>query len=161
MRCAGITSVIAVEWYLPQAYVEKTETSAAGYSDIPLSDQPARGAAKTATAAEAGNASAEAAAVAAAAAAEPDTTGLVVCLLLFFVHYYNFAVQETITTPFVLAAYNWDQVTVNLLFVGVGVCSLAASLAIKYLSRCCSDHALIVVSVLMGMVGSFLLVDSL
>ena len=87
-------------------------------------------------------------------------------------------------------AYNWDQVTVNLLFVGVGVCSLAASLAIKYadnparltplqpemralqrnlsndpvgryLSRCCSDHALIVVSVLMGMVGSFLLVDSL
>ena len=113
---------------------------------------------KAATAAEAGNASAEAAA---AVAAEPNTVGLVVCLLLFFVHYYNFAVQETITTPFVLAAYNWDQVTVNLLFVGVGVCSLAASLAIKYLSRCCSDHALIVVSVLMGMVGSFLLVDSL
>ena len=117
MRCAGITSVIAVEWYLPQAYVEKTEAGAAGYSDIPVSDQPARGAAKAATAAEAGNASAEAAA--AAAAAEPNTTGLVVCLLLFFVHYYNFAVQETITTPFVLAAYNWDQVTVNLLFVGV------------------------------------------
>ena len=113
MRCAGITSVIAVEWYLPQAYVEKTETSAAGYSDIPLSDQPARGATKAATAAEAGNASAEAAA---AVAAEPDTVGLVVCLLLFFVHYYNFAVQETITTPFVLAVSPHDIVGIWVAF---------------------------------------------
>ena len=34
-----------------------------------------------------------------------DRGGIWVCLVLFFVHYYNFAVQETITTPFVLAAY--------------------------------------------------------
>ena len=211
MRCAGITSVIAVEWYLPQAYVEKTEAGAAGYSDIPLSDQPARGAAKAATAAEAGNASAEAAT---AAAAEPDTTGLVVCLLLFFVHYYNFAVQETITTPFVLAVSPHDTVGIWVAFsqecqqdrCGTGLqlgsgdgqpplrrrrrvlprCvprdqvrresrpsdatpardagaqrNLRNDRVGRYLSRCCSDHALIVVSVLMGMVGSFLLVDSL
>ena len=67
----------------------------------------------------------------------PDKMGLFICMVLFFVHYFNFAIQETMTTPFVLAAYQWDQTQVNLLFVAVGVISLGASLSIKYLSRYC------------------------
>ena len=33
----------------------------------------------------------------------PDAVGLAVCLCAFFAHFYSFAVQETITTPFVAA----------------------------------------------------------
>ena len=138
------TSAIAVEYYLPKAC--RGESAAAGYT-APGTPPPARAGVRSS---DSGT-----------AAGVPDNMpppsgpGLKVCLVLFFVHYYNFAVrkrhflrrlyikciilprqardnhrenskkvpfsqvQETITTPFVLAAYNWDQVTVNLLFVGV------------------------------------------
>jgi MFS family permease len=35
----------------------------------------------------------------------PDRFGIGLCMVLFFAHYFNFAIQETMTTPFVLAAY--------------------------------------------------------
>ncbi len=133
-----VTSAIAVEYYLPKACSsDERRADEVQYRPVDAGDAVAK------------------------PDRPPSSAGLYVCLALFFVHYYNFAVQETITTPFVLAAYKWDQVTVNLLFVGVGVFSLIASLAIKYLSRCLDDDILIIVSVLMGMVGSFLLIDSM
>lgn len=140
-----ITSAIAVEYYLPKAFTsDETHSTDGGHYSVVDGDD------------DGGEDDSDA-----KPDRPPSVPGLYVCLVLFFVHYYNFAVQETITTPFVLAAYNWDQVTVNLLFVGVGICSLLASLAIKYLSRCLEDDVLICVSVLMGMSGSFLLIDSM
>lgn len=149
-----VTSAMAVEYYLPKACAPDDESrNAARGQYSALADSGDGG--------DVGDDGNRTAAADVKADQPPSSAGLYVCLVLFFVHYYNFAVQETITTPFVLAAYNWDQVTVNLLFVGVGFCSLLASLAIKYLSRCFDDDVLIFVSVLMGMVGSFLLIDSM
>lgn len=89
----------------------------------------------------------------------PSQTGLITMLVLFIVHFYSFAIQETITTPFVLANYGWDQASVNLLFVGVGVISLITSIGVKYASRIASDFDLLIVSLIIGLVGSLLLVD--
>jgi hypothetical protein len=47
------------------------------------------------------------------------------------------------------APLQWDQTTVNLLFVGAGVVSFFASYSIKYLTRCVSDTTLITLSLLM------------
>jgi hypothetical protein len=68
---------------------------------------------------------------AAGAFAPPNSTGLAVLLIIFVIHFFSFAIQETITTPYVLSAYDWTQTDVNLLFVGVGVVSLVTSVAIK------------------------------
>ena len=79
---------------------------------------------------------------------------------MFFVHFYSFAVQETITTPLVLNLYEFEQYQVNLLFIGVGVLSLFTSAAVGFLSRFFSDRAMLVLSLVLGLVGSLLLVDS-
>ena len=46
------------------------------------------------------------------------------CLVAFFAHFYSFAIQETITTPFVTARYGWSQPRVDALFAFVSVLSL-------------------------------------
>ena len=93
--------------------------------------------------------------------APPNKGGLLILLLIFVIHFFSFAIQETITTPFVIEAYGFDQQSVNLLFVGVGLVSLITSIVIKYLSNCVSDYTLLVSSLLIGLVGSLFLVDSL
>lgn len=90
----------------------------------------------------------------------PNERGLTVLLLLFVIHFFSFAVQETITTPFVLQTYGWTQRDVNLLFVGVGIVSLVTSVGVKYATRCVDDYKLLVTSLLVGLVGSFMLIDS-
>ena len=65
----------------------------------------------------------------------PDAVGLAVCLGAFFAHFYSFAIQETITTPFVTARYGWSQRRVDTLFAGVSVLSLATSLLVAELSN--------------------------
>lgn len=94
------------------------------------------------------------------AGARRSYLGLGVCLWLFFVHYYSFAVQETITTPLVLRLYAWTPLGVNLLFVGAGVLSLATSVSVRYLSRVFEDRTLLVASLLAGLLGSALLIDA-
>ena len=91
----------------------------------------------------------------------PNARGLTVLLMLFVIHFFSFAIQETITTPFVLQAYEWNQRDVNLLFVGVGVVSLLTSIVVKYLSRVVEDYKLLVASIVVGLVGSAFLIDSL
>ena len=90
----------------------------------------------------------------------PNEKGLSVLLLLFIVHFFSFAVQETITTPFVLQAYDWTQRDVNLLFVGVGIVSLVTSVGVKYATRCVDDYHLLITSLLVGLFGSLMLIDS-
>jgi len=93
--------------------------------------------------------------------APPNERGLTVLLLLFVIHFFSFAIQETITTPFVLQAYGWTQRDVNLLFVGVGIVSLVTSVGVKYATRCVDDYKLLITSLVVGFVGSILLIDSL
>ena len=49
----------------------------------------------------------------------------------------------------------------NLLFVGVGIISLITSFGIKYLSRVVSDFNMLLISLVIGLAGSLLLIDSL
>ncbi|GMH99384.1 hypothetical protein TrST_g8949 [Triparma strigata] len=91
---------------------------------------------------------------------KPSTTAITSLLIMFFVHFYSFAVQETITTPLVLNLYQFEQYQVNLLFIGVGVLSLFTSAAVGFLSRFFSDRAMLVLSLVLGLVGSLLLIDS-
>ena len=93
--------------------------------------------------------------------APPNKKGLCVLLIIFVIHFFSFAFQETITTPFVLQAYDWNQRHVNLLFVGVGIVSLITSVVVKYITRCVNDFTLLVSSLVIGLAGSFLLIDSL
>lgn len=89
----------------------------------------------------------------------PDKRGLVILLICFFAHFYSFAIQETVTTPFVSRRFGWSQRHIDYLFAGVGVLSLITSLAVSSLARCCSDLALLVLSLVFGLVGSLLLID--
>ena len=45
--------------------------------------------------------------VASSVSAPPNSTGLAVLLIIFVIHFFSFAIQETVTTPYVLAAYHW------------------------------------------------------
>ena len=88
-----------------------------------------------------------------------DRGGLALLLFCFFAHFYSFAIQETITTPFVQARFGWSQRQVDYLFAGVGLLSLATSLFVAQLSKCCSDTFLLVFSLVLGLVGSLALID--
>jgi hypothetical protein len=90
---------------------------------------------------------------------KPSSVAVVSLLIIFFVHFYSFAVQETITTPLVLNLYDFEQYEVNLLFIGVGVLSLFTSAAVGFISRYCSDRAMLVLSLVLGLIGSLLLID--
>ena len=85
--------------------------------------------------------------------------GISVSMILFFVHYYSFAVQETITTPMVIVLYNWSPLQINLLFAGAGIMSLITSFSVRYLTRYIEDRTMLVASILIGMAGSIILVD--
>ena len=96
-----------------------------------------------------------------AEAAAPSRTGLVVCLVAFFAHFYSFAIQETITTPFVTKRYAWSQAAVNYLFAAVSVLSLVTSVAVSRLSKAgVRDFDLLVLSLVLGLSGSLLLIDA-
>jgi len=89
----------------------------------------------------------------------PDGAGLALLLFCFFAHFYSFAIQETITTPFVQARFGWSQQQVDYLFAGVGLLSLATSFVVAELAKVCSDLTLLVLSLVLGLVGSLALVD--
>ena len=92
-------------------------------------------------------------------AAAADAVGLAVCLGAFFAHFYSFAIQETITTPFVTARYGWSQRRVDTLFAGVSVLSLVTSVLVAELSNRWSDYDLLVLSLVLGFTGSLVLLD--
>eukprot|EP00956_Cyclotella_meneghiniana_P018560 scaffold30993_cov50-Cyclotella_meneghiniana.AAC.4 len=50
-----------------------------------------------------------------------NTVGVIMCNFFFLVHYYSFAVQETITAPMVVKLYDWSPVQINMLFIGAGI----------------------------------------
>lgn len=91
--------------------------------------------------------------------APASKTGIVLCLAMFFIHFYSFAIYETIMTPLVPALYNWSPKAVDLLFVGAGVVSLMASIMVKFASRAMSDYALLQISLACGVLGCLLLVN--
>ncbi|KAJ8601540.1 hypothetical protein CTAYLR_005205 [Chrysophaeum taylorii] len=90
---------------------------------------------------------------------EPDKVGLWTLLACFFAHFYSFAIQETITTPFVAARFGWSQRQIDYLFAGVGLLSLLTSFVVALLAKVCSDVALLVLSLVFGLVGSLALID--
>ena len=85
--------------------------------------------------------------------------GVAVSMFLFYIHYYSFAVQETIITPLCSVLYDWDPIEVNLLFTCAGVLSLVTSFAVRLLTRYVEDRILLVASILIGLVGSAFLMD--
>jgi len=89
-----------------------------------------------------------------------DKVAIGVLLFVFFVHFYSFAIQETIITPLVINLYRFPQTQVNLLFVGVGVLSLLTSTAQTLLSRYCSDRLILLNSLILGLAGSVILCDN-
>ena len=104
----------------------------------------------------------------------PNSVGLAVCLMLFFVHFLSFALQETIGTPLVQELYGWgpcedndakpdcnaDRANyINLLYTGSGVVSWLASVGLSFLSRSCSDVTLLFGSVLVGLAGAVTMLD--
>ena len=93
------------------------------------------------------------------AAGKPSTTAVTALLLIFFIHFYSFAVQETITTPLVLNLYDFEQYQVNVLFIAVGVLSLLTSAAVGVISRFVSDRSMLILSLVLGLIGSVLLID--
>lgn len=88
-----------------------------------------------------------------------NTTGVAMSVVIFLVHYYSFAVQETITTPMVIRLYQWSPVEINVLFAGAGMISLITSFSVRYISRHVQDQTLLILSILIGLVGSILLID--
>jgi ceroid-lipofuscinosis MFS transporter 7 len=90
----------------------------------------------------------------------PSTGAIFTLLVMFFVHFYSFAVQETITTPLVLNLYGFEQYEVNLLFVAVGILSLLTSYIVGIMSRFFSDRTILISSILLGLLGSVVLIDS-
>lgn len=80
-------------------------------------------------------------------------------IFLFLVHYYSFAVQETITTPMVMRLYDWSPFQINLLFVGSGIISLITSFMVRYISRYIQDQTLLLSSIVIGLLGSTCLID--
>lgn len=87
-------------------------------------------------------------------------TGLIVCNIIFFVHFYGFALQETITTPLVQAYYNWTVLQANVLFTASGACALASFAAVHVLSKRMTDRALTAWSLGLGALGYMLLVST-
>lgn len=85
--------------------------------------------------------------------------GVSLCMIIFYVHYYSFAVQETIITPLAMILYRWDVLEINLLFLGGGMMSLATALSVRYVTRYVEDRTLLLVSIIIGFLGSVLLID--
>lgn len=88
-----------------------------------------------------------------------NSMGVSMSIILFFVHYYSFAVQETITTPMVSVIYNWSSLKINLLFTGAGMASLLTSFSVRCLTRYVEDRSMLVASIVIGLIGSMLLMD--
>lgn len=85
--------------------------------------------------------------------------GVALCMITFYIHYYSFAVQESIITPLVMILYRWDALKINLLFLGAGMMSLVTAFSVRYLTRWVDDRSLLVASIVIGFLGSILLVD--
>lgn len=86
--------------------------------------------------------------------------GLIVCNIIFFTHFYGFALQETITTPLVQTYYNWTVLQANLLFTASGGCALVSFIGVRMLSKRVSDRALTAWSLGLAAVGYMLLVST-
>jgi len=85
--------------------------------------------------------------------------GVSLCMIIFYMHYYSFAVQETVIVPMAMLLYSWDALEINLLFLGVGMLSLVTALSVRYLTRYVEDRTLLIISIFTGFLGSALLID--
>lgn len=86
--------------------------------------------------------------------------GLIVCNIIFFVHFYGFALQETITTPLVQSYYNWSVLQANVLFTASGACALVSFFAVHVLLKRMTERAMTGWSLALGAVGYLLLVST-
>ena len=100
-----------------------------------------------------------------------STAGVWACIMIFFVHFNGFAVQETITTPLVEHRFGWDDVAANLLFTAAGLANLLCAIVMAWLSgtrvaadgtrsQLVGDRTLLSVSLVLALVGWLLMVPS-
>jgi len=89
----------------------------------------------------------------------PLGCGLIMCNLVFAVHFFGFALQETITTPVVQQFYGWNVFQANSLFTGAGILSLITFVFLNYLGDSVSDRMLVLISLVIGVIGYGLLMD--
>ncbi|CAI2364145.1 unnamed protein product [Moneuplotes crassus] len=97
---------------------------------------------------------------------KPNQTGVLVCLLIFLIHFNGFAVQETITTPIstdVIHKYtdtlDYPESFAYILFACSGFLSLLTFLALKRINTWTSDQNFVLLSSIMGLIGYFVLLD--
>eukprot|EP00956_Cyclotella_meneghiniana_P007261 scaffold9910_cov81-Cyclotella_meneghiniana.AAC.1 len=88
-----------------------------------------------------------------------NAVGILMCIYFIVIFQYCFSVQETITTPMVIKLYDWSATEINLLFAGAGVVSIVTSLSVRYLSRRVQDQKLLIVSIMIGLLGSISIVQ--
>lgn len=97
---------------------------------------------------------------------KPNMKGVLVCILIFLIHFNGFAVQETITTPISTDVFHKYTDTLDypesfayILFACSGVLSLITFLVLKRINDVMSDKTFVMISSIMGLVGYFLLID--
>lgn len=88
-----------------------------------------------------------------------NSVGVIMSNFFSLVHNYSFAVQETMIAPMVMKLYDWSPVQINILFAGAGVISLITSFSVRYISRHVQDQALLIASIVIGLLGSILQMD--
>ena len=97
---------------------------------------------------------------------KPNMKGVVVCLIIFLIHFNGFAVQETITTPIstdVLHKYtdtlDYPESFAYILFAFSGVLSLITFLCLRKMNDLLSNKTFVFISSAMGFIGYFILMD--
>ena len=96
----------------------------------------------------------------------PKPLGVTVCLVLCFIIFNGFAVQETITTPLVTdsahkytESFDWNVTAAYGLFAGSGVISIITFAAIHLWGHVLKERTLLELGLLLGGVGWLLLID--
>lgn len=82
---------------------------------------------------------------------------LIFCNIAFFIHFYGFAIQETVTTPLVQKLYDWSVRRTNALFTAAGVASLLSFIALESLTKWYRDRSILLASFVIAALGYALL----
>ena len=90
-----------------------------------------------------------------------DNWGIMICLIVFLVHFEGFAIQETITTVLVENSFNWTEFDANYLFTGSGVLTMLVVMLVAFLTKLWHDidYSLLMISLFFGLIGHASLVD--
>lgn len=96
----------------------------------------------------------------------PNIWGITVCMIVCFIVFNGFAVQETITTPLVTDishvysdSFDWDVTGSYLLFTGSGIVSILSFVLIHKWEKHTNDKALLLIGLSTGVIGYCMIID--